>query len=418
MRHRTPMPTRQCGSGFACRRAWPAVLALLLVPALTLPAPSDKPGVESNLPPILIGVSNVQSGPSSFLGRRLLSGSMAYFRLVNESGGIHGRKIEVIVKDDRYEPDPAVQNTYELITKDKVFFLFDYVGTPTLTRVLPLLKYFEAEQIVNIAPFTGADPQRRPPYDRYVFNIRASYREETRALVDYLSARGYKKIGFFGQADSYGKSGEIGVSDALADHGLRLVASVAYRRNSPIETSMEEQVAILREHGADAVIAVGVYGPCSAFIRDARSAGWNVPIANVSFVGASSLLQALQKLQPQGKKDLAEDLLNSQVVPPPEDTRYPLVAEFLAHTDSEMANFAALEGWMNAAVVTEALKRAGANPSRARFIKAMESLSGWDPGLGVALQFSPTNHQGLHKVWLTRAEHGKWVTEGETWFHR
>src|SRR5882724_3578946 len=100
------------------------------------PAPQDHSIVN---PPIIVGVSNVQSGPSKSLGQNLLRGSIAYFELSNELGGIYGRKISILLKDDKYEPDPAVQNTNELIEKEKSFFLFDYVGTPTLTRVLPLL---------------------------------------------------------------------------------------------------------------------------------------------------------------------------------------------------------------------------------------------------------------------------------------
>jgi ABC-type branched-subunit amino acid transport system substrate-binding protein len=117
--------------------------------------PSNAP---AELSPIVIGVSNVQTGPASLLGQTLLQGSMAYFNLVNQKGGIRGRKVSIILKDDKYEPDLAVQNTNELIERNKVFFLFDYVGIPTLTRVLPLLRYYEKEGIVNVAPFTGADP--------------------------------------------------------------------------------------------------------------------------------------------------------------------------------------------------------------------------------------------------------------------
>jgi branched-chain amino acid transport system substrate-binding protein len=361
--------------------------------------------------PIVIGISNVQSGPSKELGQKLVEGSQAYFNMVNGAGGIHRRQIDIVLKDDRYEPDPAVQNTNELIAKDKVFFLFDYVGTPTLTRVLPLLKYYEHDQIVNVAPFTGADPQRKPPYDKYVFNIRASYREETAALVRYFYSKGYRRIGYFGQADSYGKSGEIGVESALAAYGLKLAGSVSYRRNSPFETSMKEQVEILRSQGADAVISVGVYGPCAAFIHDAREVGWNVPIANVSFVGADALLRLLLEHAKKGSPDVTAGLINSQVVPSPDEIQYPLVARYRAHFSSQTAGFISLEGWLNAVVVTEALSRSGANPSRANFIKAMESLKGWDPGLGVKLEFSPDSHQGMHKVWLTKAEQGRWVPE-------
>lgn len=387
--------------------------ALLLSPAVDA---SGKKAVEpasldSNLPPIVIGVSNVQSGPSSDLGHNLVLGSQSYFDVVNGSGGIRGRKISILLKDDKYEPDPAVSNTNVLIKNDKVFFLFDYVGTPTLTRTLPLLKYYESDNIVNVAPLTGADPQRLPPYDHFVFNIRASYHEETEALVRYFYAKGYRKIGLFTQADSYGKSGELGVNDALAAYGLTAARVVTYRRNQPFDSDMSQQVKLLRDAGVDAVIAVGVYGPAAAFIRDARMAGWSVPIANLSFVGASTMLDKLREVSKTSGKDLTLNLVNSQVVPSPNDLRNPLVVEYRAHTAPKDYSFTGLEGWLNAAVVTEALRRAGPTPTRLDFIRAMESLHGWDPGIGVQLEFSSTNHQGLHKVWLTRTVNGNWSPE-------
>jgi branched-chain amino acid transport system substrate-binding protein len=372
-------------------------------------APPFPKSPETGTSDIVLGVSNVQSGPSQSLGRNLVRGSIAYFEVLNQSGGIHNQRISIVLKDDRYEPDPAIQNTNELIQKDKVFFLFDYVGTPTLTRVLPLLKYYEKEKIVNVAPFTGADPQRKPPYDKFVFNIRASYREETRALVRYLFSKGYRRIGFLGQADAYGKSGEIGVTDALGELNLTPVGIVSYRRNQPFEADLTAQVNILREARADAVIAVGVYGPCGAFVRDARMAGWDVPIANVSFVGAEVLLEKLKQVSKTTGKNLTLNLINSQVVPSPDDIRYPLVADYRAHVPAENRGFVTLEGWLNAVVVSEAIRRAPKSPSREDFIRAMESLHDWDPGLGVNLEFTSISHQGLHRVWLTRTQNGDWV---------
>lgn len=371
---------------------------------------------EDNLPlvgpsTISVGVSNVQSGPSSDLGHELVLGSRTYFDLINRGGGIYGRQIVILLKDDKYEPDPAIKNTNELIERDKVFFLFDYVGTPTLTRTLPLLRYYQSDNIVNVAPLTGADPQRLPPYNLFVFNIRASYREETRALVRYFHSKGSRTLGIIAQADAYGKSGEIGVGDALAAFGLRTARTVTYRRNQPFEDDMSVQVKLLRDAGVDAVIAVGVYGPSAAFIRDARTSGWNVPIANLSFVDAVAMLNELQQASKKLGKDLTINLINSQVVPSPDDLSYPLVAEYRAHTASSDATFIGLEGWLNSVIVTEALRRAGANPSRIDFIHAMESMHGWDPGIGTVLEFSPTNHQGLHRVWLTRTAGGRWIPE-------
>jgi len=360
---------------------------------------------------ILIGVSSVQTGPASEMGRNLILGSRAYFDEVNRLGGIDGRSIEVILRDDHYEPDPAVQNTNDFIQRDDVLFLFDYVGTPTLTRTLPLLKYYSAKQMVSVGPLTGADPQRLPPYDRFVFNIRASYREETRTLVDYFYSKGYRRIGVLAQADAYGKSGESGVTDALGALGLAVVANTTYRRNQPFESKFDVQVKILRDAGVDAVIAVGVFEPSTAFIRDARMSGWNVPIANLSPSGSSAMLRQLKQASAAAGRDLTANLIVSQVVPPPDDLRFPLVVGYCAHTEANDRSFTGLEGWLNAVVVTEALRRAGPNPSRGAFVAAMESLHGWDPGLGVGLGFSPTDHQGLHKVWLTRTLNGVWVPE-------
>lgn len=363
-------------------------------------------------PAIVVGVSNVQSGSSSDLGRELVLGSRSYFDLINSrEGGIYGRRISILLKDDKYEPDPAVKNTNELIEHDKVFFLFDYVGTPTLTRTLPLLRYYQSEHIVNVAPLTGADPQRLPPYSQFVFNIRASYREETRSLVRYFYSKGYRKFGILAQADAYGKSGELGVNDALAAFGLTSIAIVTYRRNQPYTDDMSAQVKLLREAGVDAVIAVGVYGPSAAFIRDSRMSGFDVPIANLSFVDAAAMLGKLREASRMLGKDLTLNLINGQVVPSPDAVGYPLVAEYRAHTASRDATFIGLEGWLNAVVVTEALRRAGPDPTRESFVHALESLHGWDPGIGTALEFSPTNHQGLHKVWLTRTENGQWLPE-------
>ena len=394
------------------------LMALVLAPAVPAwTSPAALAGAKGeviephNLDPILIGVSSVQSGPASEMGRNLLMGSRAYFDQTNRLGGIHGRSLEILLKDDHYEPDPAVQNTNEFILLDQVFFLFDYVGTPTLTRTLPLLKYYSAKQVVSVGPLTGADPQRLPPYDRFVFNIRASYREETRAFVNYFYAKGYRRIGVLAQADAYGKSGETGVNDALEALGLAVVANATYRRNQPFASALDAQVKLLRESGADAVIAVGVFEPSAAFIRDARMVGWNVPIGNLSPSGSSSMLQRLKETSVSLGRDLTTNLIVSQVVPPPDDLSLPLVVGYCAHTAPNDRSFTGLEGWLNAAVVTEALRRAGPNPSRAAFIAAMESLHGWDPGLGVALAFSPTDHQGLHKVWLTRTDHGVWVPE-------
>src|SRR5262249_16378065 len=160
---------------------------------------------------LVLGMSAAFKGPSRGLGIELYRGAMACFAEVNATGGVHGRKIRIQAYDDGYQPGPAVANTVRLIRDDKVFLLFGYVGTPTVTRVLPLLKRFDDRSVYLFCPFTGAEPQRRPPYDAYVFNLRASYGQETAGLVNHFVAVGRKRIAVFYQIDAYGRSGWDGV---------------------------------------------------------------------------------------------------------------------------------------------------------------------------------------------------------------
>jgi len=118
--------------------------------------------------------------------------------------------------------DAIIALIADLIEQDHAFVLFNYVGTPTVTRTLPLLKRYEKREVLLLCPFTGAEPQRRPPYDEFVFNLRASYGQETAGLVKQFVEVGRKRIGVFYQIDAYGRSGWEGVRDALtADGPLR-----------------------------------------------------------------------------------------------------------------------------------------------------------------------------------------------------
>ena len=167
-----------------------------------------------------------------------------------------------------------------------MFLLFGYVGTPTVTRALPVLKKFQEEQIYLFFPFTGAQPPARTPYGDFAFNLRASYRQETAGLVENFLSIGRRRIAVFYQADAYGRSGWAGVRAALAEHGETLAGEATYSRGSRFTGSMRSQVEILQAASPDAVICVGAYAACAAFARDAVDLGLHVPIANLSFVAA------------------------------------------------------------------------------------------------------------------------------------
>ena len=373
---------------------------------------------------IVLGVSAAFSGPSRGLGTELFRGATAYFNHVNDNGGIEGRKISLKLYDDGYQPDPCVQNTMRLMLEDKVFLLFGYVGTPTVTRVLPILKKFQKESIFLFFPFTGAQPQREPPYGDFAFNLRASYNQETAGLVDNLVGIGKRRIAVFYQIDAYGRSGWAGVRAALAKHGERLAGEATYSRGEKFTGSMRKQVEILQGVSPDAVICIGAYAACAAFARDAVDLGLNVPIANLSFVGSENLLKLLTEGREDGER-YTRLLINSQVVPSYEDTSIPAVREYrelMARYDPQVPqelvqeeyapfahSFGSLEGFLNAKLLAEILRRLGPSPDRAGLEEAVFSVRDFDLGISERVSFGPDRRQGLQSVYHAVVEDGRFV---------
>ena len=375
---------------------------------------------------IVIGMSAAFSGPSRGLGIELYRGSTAYLEHVNRTGGVYGQRIAIKAYDDGYNPTPAIHNTINLIERDNAFLLFNYVGTPTVTRILPLLKSYKSRFVYLLTPFTGAQPIRQPPYGEYVFNLRASYSHETEGLVDRFVATGRSRIAVFYQADAYGRSGWDGVKKALAKNfGLKMVAEATYRRGAEYSQNFTEQVEIIRKASADAVISIGAYAVSAAFIRDARSAGLNIPIANLSFVGSENMTDLLFRSSRAAGKDYTKDLINSQVVPSYQDTALPAVQEYrqlmekyqpLPPRDLTEASYTPLpysyvsfEGFLNAKLLVEVLKRMGPGPTKSRIKEIVESIHSADLGIDVPVTFGPHKHQGLDKVYYTTIKGDRFV---------
>ena len=373
---------------------------------------------------ITLGMSAAFSGPSRGLGIELYRGASAYFQHVNDQGGIGGRRIAIKTYDDGYQPDPSVRNTMTLMLDDEVFLLFGYVGTPTVTRVLPMLKKFQDRNIYLFFPFTGAQPQREPPYGDFAFNLRASYRQETAGLVDNFVGIGRKRIAVFYQADAYGRSGWAGVRAALKRHGERIVGEATYRRGAKFTGTMRKQVEILLAAQPDAVVCIGAYAACAAFARDAVDLGLRVPIANLSFVGSENLL----KLLTEGREDArryTDLLVNSQVVPSYEAVSIPAVQEyrdFMRRYDPKVPSelvteayapfpqsFVSLEGFLDAKLMVEILRRLGDAPSREALPGAVFSIKDYDLGIGERVSFGPDRRQGLQRVYYTVVDEGRFV---------
>lgn len=383
---------------------------------------SERPGITDT--EIILGTSAAFSGPSRGLGIELYRGAMAYFSAVNANGGIHGRKVVLDLTDDGYQPDPAVQNTMELMQMRNVFALFGYVGTPTVTRVLPIFKKFQDDHYYLFFPFTGAQPQRIPPYDAFAFNLRASYRQETGGLVDNFVNIGRERIGVFYQADAYGRSGIEGVRVGLKRHGLSVNGEATYKRGTRFTHIMKEQVEILSRNDPQAVICIGSYAACAAFARDAIDGGLTVPIANLSFVGSENFLKMIE----EGTDDPSiykPWLVNSQVVPSYADLSMPAIREYAElmdkfrperptqFTEEEYTlferSFVSLEGFLNAKLMTEILMRLGPEPKRSSVPEAVFSIQDFDLGIGELVSFSPEKRQGLDRVYYTVVDRHRFV---------
>ena len=373
---------------------------------------------------ITLGTSAAFSGPSRGLGIELYRGAQAYFTHINSQGGVRGRQIRLKLYDDGYQPVPSVQNTMKLLLEDQVFALFGYVGTPTVTRVLPILKKFQQENILLFFPFTGAQPQREPPYGDFAFNLRASYREETQGLVENFLRIGRSRIAVFYQADAYGRSGWAGVRKALSMHGRQIVGEATYTRGARFARSMRDQVDILKKVDPDAVICIGAYGACAAFLRDAVDRGLEVPVANLSFVGSENLLQLITEGTEQPHR-YTRHLVNSQVVPSYEDESIPVVKEYgelMRRHDPKVPqplfepdyqpfekSFVSLEGFVNAKLLVEILDRLGDAPSRERLEEAVFTIRDFDLGIGESISFSPERRQGMQRLYYTVVDEGRFI---------
>ena len=352
---------------------------------------------------VLIGSSLALGGHAGYLGTQTLHGALAYIQHVNAQGGIHGRKIQVIAYDDGYDPPRCVTNTQTLIIKDKVFALFCYVGTPTTVKILPLI---DEARIPVVGMFTGANALREP-HNRYVINVRASYYQETGAEVKHLvEEMKIEKIAVFYQYDAYGFDGLKGTEIALRPYGLVPVATGTYIRGT---LDVEEGLRKIMAAQAEAVVMIGTYEPCAKFIHLAREKGYSPVFYNVSFVGADELARLL------GHVD--EKIIVTQVVPPPEvpDSSQTLwgareyVELLKRYYPSDRPNFVSLEGYINAKVLVEGLKRAGRELNRETFIDAIESIHNLDLGIANLLSFSPSDHQGLERVYFTYLQDGKFA---------
>lgn len=319
------------------------------------------------------------TGPAAQLGIQFHAGAKLYLDQVNAQGGVNRRAVELVKADDGYEPDRCAENTRKLLNDDPLA-LFGYIGTPTSLAALPLAT---AGKAPFFAPFTGAMGLRQP-FNRYAFHVRASYNDETALIVRQLTSLGLKKIAVFYQNDAYGKAGLDGVELALSQQNAKPVAKATVERNS---VDVAAAVKAIVPSQPDAIVQIGAYKACAAFIRAAKAAGFGGTFFNVSFVGTQALADEL------GKDGAG--VVVSQVMPSPYNAARPIAREFADAVKKAggdyQANFSSMEGYLAAKVMVDGMRRAGGKLSRDTLITALEGMGSQSYG-GFTVTFSPTDH--------------------------
>jgi len=352
---------------------------------------------------IVIGSSLALGGHAGYLGTQTLHGALSYINVINSSGGVFGRQIRLVAYDDKYDPAYCLMNTQDLIVKEKVFALFSYVGTPTTAKILPLV---EEAEIPLVGMFTGASILRETSR-RNIINVRASYYQETSAAVRYyIDRKKVTKFAVFYQYDAYGFDGLRGTELGLKEYNQIPLETGKYIRGTE---NIDDGLKRIMNSGAEVVFLIGTYNPCAKFIIQSRKNGYTPYFYCVSFVGANALLENLGTH--------GEGVMVSQVVPPPElaeiDDKLWGVSEYIKslkqHYPSDKPNYVSLEGYINAKVLIEGLKRSGKDLSRDGFIQAIESISDFDIGLNSNLNYSKDDHQGLDRVYFTEIKNGRFV---------
>ena len=339
---------------------------------------------------IVFGQAAALDGPAAALGQGMREGILAAFTEANKGGGVKGHRLELVSRDDGYDPNKSIQAAKQLIDQDKVFALIGSVGTPTSAAVQPIAT---DAGVPFIGAFTGAE-FLRTPYKANVVNVRASYFQETETMVEHLTKDlGISRIAIFYQDDGFGQAGLAGVKRALDRRKMALVAEGAYERNT---TAVKRALLTIRQSRPEAVIMIGAYQPCAEFIKVAHEVKLDAVFVNISFVGSDALA-----------KELGHDgtgVVVTQVVPFPTDTSIGLVARYQAAHKALKADatpgFVSLEGYMVGRLVVMALEKLPGNAiTRANLLDVI-SHSNFDLG-GVTLSYGADNNRGSDRVFLT-----------------
>ena len=341
---------------------------------------------------IVIGQVAPLSGVLATTGAQMVLGGKIYFDEINAQGGVNGAKIRVLVADDGYKVDETVRLTREMLAKPEVIGLFGFAGTANVGKLLTD-KVLDDGGAPLVAPYTGGE-SLRSPFNPWIFHVRSGYADEAEHMVQQITTLGMTRIAVMYQDDGFGKAGLAGVETAVAKRKLKLSASAGYERNTD---KVDDAVAKIRASDAQAVIMISINKPTARFVKLYREAGGGAQLYNISVVDPAEIVKLA------GLKN-AHGLGISQVVPYPFQGSLPVVREYQKllkkHAPDQVINYTSFEEFLGAKVLVEGLRRAGANPTRAKLMKALESMEKYDLG-GITVAYSADNRVGSRYVEVT-----------------
>ncbi len=360
-------------------------IALVFLPFLASIALAE-PGVSSDR--VVFGQAAPLDGPAAELGKGMRLGIQAAFNEANAKGGVHGRKLELVSRDDGYEPTKSIDAVKALIAEDKIFAMVGPVGTPTSVATQPIA---QEAGLPFIGPFTGSMALRAADKTN-VINLRASYDQETEVMVERLATDlGIKKIAIFYQDDAYGRAGLSGLQKALAKRGMSLAGEATYERNT---IAVKSAVIALKKVDPEVIVIIGAYKPVAEFIKTAKQVRLAAKMINISFVGGDALASELG--------EAGQGVIVTQVVPFWGDDSVPLVksyrAALKAMAGDSQPGFVSLEGYAVGRLLVAALEKIAGEPTRAGLLQAMQAE--FDLG-GMKLSFKAGDNQGSNSVYLT-----------------
>ncbi|MBC5781763.1 ABC transporter substrate-binding protein [Ramlibacter sp. USB13] len=356
--------------------------AMVALPSVRAAAPAE----------LVVGQVAPLSGVLASTGAQMVLGGRIWFDHVNAAGGVHGRPIRLLVKDDGYRVDDTVRLTRELLAQPEVLALYGFAGTANIGKLLSD-GVLEQGGAALVAPYTGGE-SLRTPFNPWIFHLRAGYADEAEHMVQQATTLGLKRIAVMYQDDGFGQAGLEGVRQALARRSLPLSVAAGYERNTD---KVEDAARRIKDSDAQAVIMISVNRPTAAFVKRYRELGGGAQLYNISVVDPAEIVKLA------GLRN-AHGLGICQVVPYPYTPTLPVVREYhellKRHAPGEAPNYTSFEEFLGAKVLVEGLRRAGPNPTRGRIVGALESLARLDLG-GITVGYSPGNRVASRFVEVT-----------------